>query len=158
MANERRTAGRSQSLREFAHAVLKLEHLALVLPRSDVRTLEAAADLEAADPPPNGVGWIEAERGRFPVYCFSPELEPLARPPAGRRICVVLDAGGEIFGFLASEVVLLEKSEQPVHTVPRAMAAPGSPVLGVTVYADAVACVSSARAILSHARLSLEAA
>ena len=92
--------------RPSRYVALTLGDATLAVPQSEVHTLESMLDLE-----PDGeglrVGWITLHGQRWPVYCPSASLEPLASLPDARRICVMLAVGSELFG-LACETVPLD--------------------------------------------------
>lgn len=134
------------------YSVLKLDHLVLLVPQEDVRTLEPAADLELGAPPPNGVGWIRLGNQRWPVFCFSAQLRRVAAVPATRRICAVLGAGAGAFGVLCSDVSLLRLPESRVDPMPEAMILPGRPIHALALHDGTVMCMTSAARLMAHAQ------
>lgn len=134
-----------------AYSVLKLDLLVLLVPQQEVRTLEPLDDLETAEPPACGVGWIHFGNERRPVYCFSEQLRRLPKVPATRRICAVLTAGEHTFGFMCSEVSMLRLPEVRVSPMPEAMILPGRPIHALALHEGTVMCVSSAARLLAHA-------
>ena len=83
-----------------SHAVLSFDGTKLAVSQRDIRTIEAAQDMVARDPPEGGVGWISAFGRLVPVYALSRELVPLSVAPPARRLCVVLGQEGGTFAML----------------------------------------------------------
>ena len=124
--------------------VLKIDGLRLILPQEDVRTLESAAHVTLIDPPENGAGWIKYAGQNWPVYCPSDELEFLASAPAARRACVLLPVEAGYLGILCDDASILAHFSAQRHDVPLAMRLPESPICGLVMYEDGLACVSNA--------------
>ena len=143
------SAARSYSLQasQAQVVVLKIGALRLMLPQGDVRTLESATDVTSADPPANGVGWINYASQRWPVFCLSHELEFLLSVPAARRACVLLPVASGYVGVLCDDAGILAQFSGQRHDVPLAMRLPASPVCGLVVLADGLACVSDGDAL-----------
>jgi hypothetical protein len=135
-----------------AYALLGLGETRLVIPRSEIRVLEPALDVDQAAAPLQGVGWIGFESSRCPVYCWSDALHPLPASPPDRPVCAVLSAAGCNFGLLCSEAVLLRADELALHELPAAMWAPGQAFNRLAIWRGRIACVSSAAAILAALR------
>ena len=73
-----------------AFAALLIGAHRLVLAQSDLRTLEPADDVDRADPPAGGVGWIESAARRWPVYNLDDHCLPTGtatRPSGNCAIC-----------------------------------------------------------------------
>ena len=129
--------------------VLKIGGLRLMLPQGDVRTLESAADVTLADRPENGVGWIKYAGQRWPVFCPSDEFEFLLIIPAARRACVLLAVQGGYLGILCDDAHILAHFSGQRHEVPRAMRWSGTPVCGLVMLEEGLACVSDAGLLAS---------
>jgi len=133
------------------YSVLKLDILVLLVPQREVRTLEPLDDLETAEPPANGVGWMRVDNERCPVFCFSEQLRLLPLVPATRRICAVLHAGERDFGVMCSDVSMLRLPEPGVSPMPEAMILPGRPIHALALHEGTVMCISSAARLIAHA-------
>jgi hypothetical protein len=143
----------AKSARAAKFAALTLGKLHVLLAQNEIRTIEATTDVLTASPPPRGVGWIEVDRDRLPVYCTGPDLAPMSVIPAERRICVVLKSDVESFGLLCDEVVLAT-ANIAITDMPVAMRLPGTPIVGLARYADAIACVCKAQHLSEFLRAS----
>lgn len=139
------TAPTPRTLQPSAQVVvLKIDGLRLMLPQGDVRTLESAADVTPIDPPENGAGWIRYVGQNWPVYCPSDELGFLVSAPAARRACVLLPMEAGYLGILCDDAIILAHFSGQRHDVPLAMHLPQSPICGLVMYEDGLACVSNA--------------
>jgi hypothetical protein len=132
------------------YAALTLGRLYVLIPRGDLRTIEAASDVDRSVPPENGVGWLELDHQRLPVYCAGSDLHPIGMIPDTRRICVVLRGDEGSFGLLCDEVALVAAGKTQVQDLPVAMTMPGAPVVGLAKYADSIACVCTAERLHGH--------
>lgn len=138
------SAATSDRLPKTQVVVLKIGALSLMLPQGDVRTLESATDVTPADPPLNGVGWINYAGQPWPVFCLSHELEFLVSVPAARRACVLLQVESGFVGILCDDAGILAHFSGQRHDVPLAMRLPASPVRGLVMLVDGLACISDA--------------
>lgn len=135
---------------ETSFALLRLEQTRILVPQREIRVLDLTMDVERGDRPPGGIGWISFKRQFRPVYCPSAELEWLTEAPADRPICAVVEAKGNAFGLLCTEVTLLQAQEVVFHEIPAAMATPHSPFDGLAIVTGSLACVSSAEQLFNH--------
>ena len=140
-----------KSTQAGAYAALTLGKLYVLLPRTELRTIEATTDVMTASPPQGGVGWIEVNRDRLPVYCTGADLVPMSAIPVERRICVVLKSDIASFGMLCDEVVLAT-ANIAMKDMPVAMRLPGTPIIGLAQYADTIACVCTAERLSEFLR------
>jgi hypothetical protein len=141
------SAATSNSLPTVQVVVLKIGALRLMLPQGDVRTLESATDIMPAEPPANGVGWINHAGQRWPVFCLSHELEFLVSAPTARRACVLLPAESGYVGILCDDAGIFAHFSGQRHDVPLAMRLPASPICGLVMLADGLACSSDAQSL-----------
>ncbi len=139
------------------YSALKLDLLVLLVPQHDVRSLEPVTDLDTAEPPPNGVGWIRVAAQRWPVFCHSEQLKRLSEIPASRRICAVLGAGDRAFGIMCSAVFLLRLPDPDANPMPEAMVLPGRPIHALALHEGTVMCLSSAARLIAFAQAGADA-
>jgi hypothetical protein len=132
------------------YVALTLGEATLAVPQAEVHTLESMLDLE---PDADGlrVGWIRLHGRRWPVFCASPSLEPMASLPDGRRICVMLSAASGLFGFACDAVSSVDAAHLDLVTLPACMARPGHPVSALARSGDEVLCVTCAEDLLDFA-------
>ncbi|MDH3644262.1 MAG: hypothetical protein OES38_19305 [Gammaproteobacteria bacterium] len=128
------------------YAVLSMGGRMLLLPQSEIRMLELVLDINTADQPVNGVGWLSFENSRWPVYCLNGELNPLTELPAARRICALLSLDDGYFGLVCAEVTAVQ-GDVRVRSLPAAMARPDSPLRGLALHGDRLGLVSTAAAL-----------
>ncbi len=127
-----------------AYAMLTLDGRRLLLPQGDIRTLEPLADMDAAFPPDNGVGWLRFEETGWPVYCLNGDLNALGAIPPARRICTLLTGHEGYFGVLCDELVALHGQAVKLRPLPVCMTKPGSPIHALVLQGDEVGLVSGA--------------
>ncbi|MEN9373543.1 MAG: hypothetical protein RIR79_1095 [Pseudomonadota bacterium] len=132
--------------------LLRIGQTRLLLPRTDVRLLELAFDVNWTQAPPRGVGWMTlAGRKPSPVYCCADTLEwqPVARQDT--PVCVVLTTEGHDFALLCSEVVLVNQDTLFSCEIPPVMHNTVSPLFHqLATNGKEVFCVTSAQRLWSH--------
>lgn len=129
---------------------LAVDALSLVVPQSEIHTLEPLADVATDAASQGSVGWITAEGQRWPVYCFSKELTPMKTVPAGRRICVLVADGGRYFGLLCDQVQTLEGDQFLEWPLPECMKGPSSPVSSLILQGEKVYGMTTAAALAAY--------
>jgi hypothetical protein len=140
--------------RHSRYAALSLGDATLALPQGEVHTLESMLDLE-----PDGqglrIGWITLHGQRWPVYCPSASLEPLASLPDARRICVMLAVGSELFGLACESVSTVDAEHLEAVALPACMATPAHPISALASSDDDLLCITCAADLLDFASRSL---
>lgn len=126
-----------------SYALLRFEQTRLLVPQSDIRLLELRADIELDAAPPDGVGWVQFRQRRAPVYCLTSQLRWTGALPPDRTVCAVLEAEGEYFGLMCSDVSIVRAEEVTLHEVPAAMRQPQAPFQRLGLYGEQLVCVSS---------------
>ena len=129
------------------YAMLTMDELGLLIPQHQVHTLEPAFDVQRSEG--EDADWIDVAGARSLVYCLSENLQPIREVPAGRHICVLLESGGDLFGVLCDQVVMLEQAELDILPLPECMHAPDTPLRGLVLHGEKVLCVSSADDLLA---------
>jgi hypothetical protein len=135
---------------------LTLGEATLALPQGEVHTLESMLDLE---PDAQGlrVGWITLHGQRWPVYCPSASLEPLASLPDARRICVMLAAGSELFGLACESASTVDAEHLDAVVLPACMSTPEHPISALARSDEDVLCVTCAADLLRFVSRALRA-
>ena len=136
-----------------AFAALLIGAHRLVLAQSDLRTLEPADDVDRADPPAGGVGWIESAARRWPVYNLDDHCLPSGTATRQRRICALLAQGDARFALLCDDVQRLPPTATRSYPLPPSMALPLTPLRGVVAWGDQRAPLTSAAALTAHMSL-----
>lgn len=127
--------------------VLTIDGLKLILPQGDIRTVESVTDVDTADSPASGAGWIKYLGRRWPVYCLSDELDFLSHAPNTRRACVMLalqSGHSGYLGLLCDDARVLANFVQQSFPVPASMQLKESPISALVNYEDGLACISNA--------------
>jgi len=125
-------------------ALLKIGGLNLLLPQSEIRTLESATDIEAASPALHSVGWIVYAQKRWPVYCLSAELALMEVAPSERRACAMLAMGAGYLGVMCDDMIIQKDFAAQRYELPVAMRLPDTPILHLVDYEQGIACASNA--------------
>lgn len=132
------------------YVALTLGEATLAVPQGEVHTLESMLDLE---PDEQGlrIGWITLHGQRWPVFCPSASLEPLACLPDARRICVMLAVGSELFGLACESVSTVDAEHLDAVALPACMSAPEHPISALARSDDDVLCITCAADLLRFA-------
>lgn len=131
-------------------ALLKINGLNLLLPQSEIRTLESATDIDVKGPVLHSVGWIEYSRKRWPVYCLSEELTLMAVVPPERRACAMLLMGAGYIGVMCDDMIILKDFSAQRYELPVAMRLADTPILYLVSYEQGIACASNANRLTSY--------
>ena len=126
------------------YVCLSLCRQALLLPQYDLRILESVLDVNIADRPVDGVGWLRFEKRRWPVYCFNEELHPWPVMPPQQRICALFTCASGYFGLMCANVATVPGAQIRIRPLAAAMARPHSPLCGLALYHGKVGWVSTA--------------
>ena len=97
------------------YVLMTLDHTKLLLPQNAIRILSSMADVTHECPPTNGIGWIDFQERRWPVYGLTDNLVPGNKAPATWRICALLNADDGYIGFACSSVAFIDR-DLPPHT------------------------------------------
>ncbi len=130
-------------------AVLRIDGLDLMFQPGEVRTLEAAAEVDGREPKEKSVGWIGYLRQRWPVYCVSEQLELLDRVPASRTTCALLAMETGYIGVLCDDVSMKQVAGRR-YELPVAMKTAATPILGLLAHDRGLLCVSSANRLAAY--------
>jgi len=141
---KRRTPGRGRYL------VLNFAGLHLLLPHTEVYTLEPRSDVQAGEDGEGTAGWLAADGQSWPVVCFDGELELTTLVPVEHRICVLLHYGDGYAGVLCEAVATLEAEDLPVFLLPPALSTSATPVRGLVLYDGLLGCLTSTRDLLDR--------
>jgi hypothetical protein len=123
--------------------LITIGELKLLLPPSDVRSLESVTDLDTSQPALNSIGWVVYMQKRWPVYCLAEDLTIMESVPVERRACVILAMGAGYMGVLCNDLSMQKKIDAQRHELPPAMRMPDTPILYLIEFEKSVACASS---------------
>lgn len=125
-----------------AYALLSIDSLSLLIPRHEIRSLVSVDEIhEAVEAEENALGHIVFESEDWPVFCLSRELSPLHSITAASRICVILHIDNKYMGLLCDQIQNIE--QQQIQSLKPCMSTPDSPIFGLLIYDNAVACATS---------------
>lgn len=140
----------SAAARAAPAALLKIAGLNLLLPQSDIRTVESVADIDTTEPELCSAGWINYAQKRWPVYCLSEDLGLLSQVSSSRRACVMVAVGDDHIGILSDDVIIMRQLPERQYELPVPMRLPGSPLRHLLAIDDDIVCVTDARLLAEH--------
>ena len=125
-----------------AYALLSIDSLNLLIPRHEIRSLVSVDEIHAAvEAEENALGHVVFESGDWPVFCVSRELSPLHSVTDASRICVILHIDNKYMGLLCDQIQNIE--QQKIQGLKPCMSLSDSPISGLLIYDNAVACATS---------------
>ncbi len=125
------------------YALLQFGATRLMLAQPDIREIGGADDIDPADAPPGGVGWLRIGRQTYPVYCLSDDMVLTDGIPTLRQTCALLAHQGGQFGLLCDHVQILD-TPGAFHPLPECLRLPDSPVEALVLQPAGLACLVSA--------------
>lgn len=131
-------------------ALLKIGDLILVLPQGEICAMEAAAAIDSVAAKPCSAGWVNYAEQRWPAYGFSEDLALLTEVPAERRTCALLALDLGYIGILCDDIAMTQQTARRCHELPAPMRLPASPIDGVQVFDDGIACITNARLLAGY--------
>jgi chemotaxis signal transduction protein len=127
--------------------VLAIDGLRLALPQEDVRQIELVTDLKrSAGSEAREIGWLVRAHGDpWPVYCLDDALRLQHAVRDTRRVCIFIEAGGEVLGIVCDHVwSLATRAELIVETLPGCMRDTRSPISRAARFREEIALVTDA--------------
>lgn len=115
--------------------MVRCDHFLLALPQDEVRSIELAADLQAALPHEKESAWYQGGKAPWPVY----RLDERMRPVHGRQHAgfVVLFHGENPWGLWGEGVDVVQGEELPREMpMPRIFQNQNSPLMGIAAGDD----------------------
>jgi len=131
-------------------ALLKIGGLSLLLPQSEISSLELATDIDTAAPALHSAGWIVYTQKRWPVYCLTHELGLMEVAPAERRACAILAMGAGYLGIMCDDMMIQKNFVAQQYELPLAMRLPNTPILYLVDYEQGIACASNALRLTAY--------
>ncbi len=132
------------------YVVLHFAGMPLVLPNTDIHTLEPRSDVQPAEHGDGSIGWIEAAGRRWPAVCLDADLGPMNVVPVERRVCVLLHHRGGYAGVLCEAVTTLDAEGAQVLPLPPALNSAESPVRGLVRQDEFLGCLTSGNDLLAQ--------
>jgi len=127
-----------------AYALLSIDGLSLLIPRHEIRSLVLVDDIHVAiETEENAMGHIAFENRDWPVFSLSRQLIPLHSITEASRICVILHIDNKYIGLLCDQIQNIE--QQQVQGLRACMHTTDTPILGLLIYENAVACATSTK-------------
>lgn len=129
----------------FAH--LKLGKLDLLIPQSDVFSLEPTLDMSPLPEFAPIVGQMWQAQTLWSLYAFSENLTLLDECPVHYRVVILLKNTDYSYGIICEQVQSIEREQVQIQSLPSAMETTHSPLLALALYEEKVRCISSAQAL-----------
>ncbi|MGV8933171.1 MAG: hypothetical protein ACOH1I_01000 [Gallionellaceae bacterium] len=133
-----------------AAALLKINGVNLLLPQSEIRSLESVTDVDVIAPALHSTGWITYLHKRWPVYCLSEKLTLLTNMEKETRACALIAMGAGYIGIMCNDMIVLKNFTAQRYDLPVAMRLPDSPVLYLVQYEQEIASVSNAARLTAY--------
>lgn len=127
----------------FANVVIgKLD---LLIPQSDIYSLEPAIDMIPSNERTGSLGQLKQSGNVWPLYAFSEDLNLLPAWLESYRIAILMKNVHPVYGLLCEQVYTIEQDSISIHPVPPSMVTMDSPLLALALYGEEVRCISSAK-------------
>ena len=136
-----------QSSENFAAVIF--DGLQLLIPQSDIYSLEPTVDMRSAIARDGSVGQIEQSGNIWDLYALSADLNLLKSYPETYRIIILMRNVQPVYGLLCEQIYTIARNEVSIHPIPAVMNAINSPLLALALVGEEVSYISSAAA-LSH--------
>jgi len=128
-------------------AVLVFAGVQLLIPQTDIYSLEPTVDMQAAIANNSSVGQMEQQANRWFLYALDRHLNLLTDCPETYHIAILLKNVQPIYGLVCEQIYTLARSEMTIHLLPAAMDSIDSPLLALALVGNEVRYISSASAL-----------
>jgi hypothetical protein len=128
-------------------ANLTFAGLQLLIPQSDIYSLEPTVDMTSCLDAIGAVGQLQQGTEVWPLYALSSDLNLLDSCPDSYRIAVLLKNIKPVYGLVCEQIDTLARSQMSIHPIPRAMHNPESPLLALALYGEEIRYISTASAL-----------
>jgi hypothetical protein len=128
-------------------ANLTFAGLQLLIPQSDIYSLEPTVDMTPCLDAIGAAGQLQQDAEVWSLYALSSDLNLLDSCPDSYRIAVLLKNIKPVFGLLCEQIDTLARNQISIHPIPEAMHNPESPLLALALYGEEIRYISSASAL-----------
>jgi len=118
-------------------STLSFAGIELIVPQSEVLSIESIYELESNEDNENYIGVIHKQGIKLPVYCFSRSMDIYKSLPEDRFQCVVLRHEEFLFSLLCNEMTNTVINEIEFHNLPKCMNNSLIPLTHLCVYKGA---------------------
>ncbi len=118
--------------------------LQLLIPQTDIYTLEPTIDMLPSVATIGSVGQLKQSDNVWSLYALSDDLTLLSHCPDTYRIAILMKNSQPSYGLLCEQVQTIARSELTIYPLPTVMNGENSPLLALAVYGDEVRYISSA--------------
>jgi hypothetical protein len=127
--------------------LLIFDGLPLLIPQSDIYSLEPTVDVIPTITHSGSVGQLSQSGNTWSLYAFSSELNLLPICPDSYHIAILMKNVQPLYGLLCEQVDTINRSQISIHPIPPAMNSENSPLLALALYGEEVRYISSASAL-----------
>jgi hypothetical protein len=121
--------------------------LQLLIPQSDIYSLEPTVDMTPCLDAIGAVGQLQQGNEVWSLYALSSDLTLLNSCPDSYRIAVLLKNIKPVYGLVCEQIDTLARNQISIHPIPTAMRNLESPLLALALYGEEVRYISSASAL-----------
>jgi hypothetical protein len=125
-------------------AVLRLAHVALLVPLNEVHSLELLSQIDTERRNPSTIGSVRVSDTWLPVLSLSDDLAPESQSNEPFRICAILASADNAIAIACREIVSVDAAAIVHHAIPPSMRTANSPIQALVRHGDEVFCRTSA--------------
>jgi hypothetical protein len=124
-------------------AVLQLVGVSLLIPLTEVYSVESVLDLDRHRKSKGSVGSVRSSGEWFPVFSLTDDLEITGTLPETFRVCAIVGIGNIALALAGRSLVALDNSTIHHHPLPECMRTPRSPVRALAYDGQRILCETS---------------
>ena len=128
-------------------ALLVFDGLPLLIPQSDIYSLEPTVDMNLSVVHDGSVGHIEQSGNFWDLYALSADLSLLKSCPDTYHIAILLKNVQPVYGLLCEQISTIARGEIRIYPLPTIMNTDNSPLLALALVGEEVSYISSASAL-----------
>jgi hypothetical protein len=123
--------------------MLRLSSIALLLPLTEVYSVESVLDLDPQRKSGGSVGAVNSAGEWFPVFCLSDNLEPVTTLPETFRVCAILGIGDVALALAGRSLSAVDNTTLKSQPLPDCMRTSRSPVRALAHDGQKIFCHTS---------------
>lgn len=132
---------------------LKIGDSELLLPQTDVISIESIYELNHSSETKTAAGSIYRQGRVIDVYCLTASLELVQDIPESYTQCAVISEPKGVYALLCQEVRNLQLSDIHFEPLPVCMSHSGMPLTHLAVYGDSESDGRARLGVVSHAEM-----
>ena len=128
-------------------AVLVFAGVQLLIPQTDIYSLEPTVDMQASIASNGSIGQIEQQANSWFLYALDDHLNLLGYCPETYHIAILFKNVQPVYGLICEQINTIARSEITIHPLPAAMYSTDTPLLALALMENKVCYISSASAL-----------